>query len=108
MYEQSIPFTAYALISITSLVVTYSYITSNQEQDNENNSEINKEEETQINSVNPIPGTEPNPNLGENVPNFGGKKTKRKTRNKKYKHTKSKHTKPKQRNLTNKLKYFFF
>lgn len=107
MYDQSIPFTAYALISITSLVVTYSYITSNQEQDNENNeindNEIDKEDETQVNSINPIPGTEPNPDLGENVPNFGGKKRKRRTRIKKYKKTKTK-----QRNLTNKRKYFFF
>ena len=106
MYDKSIPFTAYALITITSLVVTYSYITSNQEEDNENN-EIDKEEqeeeETQINNINSIPGTEPNPDLGENVPNFGGKKIKRKTRNKKYKHTKSK-----RRTLTNKRKYFFF
>ncbi len=105
MYDKSIPFTAYALITITSLVVTYSYITSNQEEDNENN-EIDKEEqeeETQINNINSIPGTEPNPNLGENVPNFGGKKVKRKTRNKKYKHTKSKRS-----TSTNKRKYFFF
>tara|TARA_B100000282_G_C31726121_1_gene488556 strand:- start:1333 stop:1650 length:318 start_codon:yes stop_codon:yes gene_type:complete len=105
MYDKSIPFTAYALITITSLVVTYSYITSNQEEDNENN-EIDKEEqeeETQINNINSIPGTEPNPDLGENVPNFGGKKIKRKTRNKKYKHTKSK-----RRTSTNKRKYFFF
>ena len=104
MYEQSIPFTAYALISITSLVVTYSYITTNQEQDNDNNNEVNnsemeKEEESQINSVSSITGTEVNPNLGENVPNFGGKKTKRKTRNKKYKNTKMK-----RRNLTNSRK----
>lgn len=100
MYDKSIPFTAYALITITSLVVTYSYITSNQEEDNEIDKE---EEETQINNINSIPGTEPNPNLGENVPNFGGKKIKRKTRNKKYKHTKSK-----RRTSTNKRKYFFF
>jgi hypothetical protein len=99
MYDQSIPFTAYAFISITSLVVTYSYITSNQEEDNEiNNNEIDKKE-TEINSINPIPGIEPSPDLGENVPNFGGKKTKQRTRNKKYKNTKSK-----RRNSTNKRK----
>lgn len=77
MYDQSIPFTAYAFIGITSLVVTYSYITSNQDKDNENEIDKKEAEETPINSINSISGIEPSPDLGENVPNFGGKKTKK-------------------------------
>jgi len=68
-----------------------------------NNTINNVEDESQINNDNSIPNSQSNPDLGENVPNFGGKKTKRKTRNKKYKNTKSK-----RRNSTNKRKYFFF
>ena len=35
MYDQSIPFTAYALIGVTTLIVTYSHLISKSDNDEE-------------------------------------------------------------------------
>tara|TARA_A100001015_G_scaffold295675_1_gene374934 strand:- start:3750 stop:4181 length:432 start_codon:yes stop_codon:yes gene_type:complete len=126
MYDQSIPFTAYALIGVTTLIVTYSNLisksdngeeVSNQEdQENDVNSvtpddQYEQEDKKEYNTVNNVQTAVSNPNISSNdISNVnnneqlvGGKK-KRKTRNRKKKNRKSKR---KMKSIT-KRKYLLF
>jgi hypothetical protein len=126
MYDQSIPFTAYALIGVTTLIVTYSNLisksdndeeVSNQEdQENDVNSvtpdeQYGQEDKKEYNTVDNVQTAVSNPNISSNdISNVnnneqlvGGKK-KRKTRNRKKKNRKSKG----KTKSTTKRKYLLF
>lgn len=134
MYDQSIPFTAYAFIGVTTLVVTYSHLLMSSENEEENSiQEIegstpeeneNENENTPIEtvqntlsdptvapSVNTMPNTSvpaatvPSSTIPSSQPTMGGKK-KRKTRNKRKKAKKS--NRVRKTKSTTKRKYLLF
>lgn len=134
MYDQSIPFTAYAFIGVTTLVVTYSHLLMSSENEEENSlQEIegstpeeteNENENTPIETVqntlsdptvappvNTMPNTSvpaatvPSSTIPSSQPTIGGKK-KRKTRNKRKKAKKS--NRVRKTKSTTKRKYLLF
>lgn len=132
MYDQSIPFTAYAFIGVTTLVVTYSHLLMSSENEEENSlqeiegstPEENENENTPIETVqntlsdptvappvNTMPNTSvpaatvPSSTIPSSQPTIGGKK-KRKTRNKRKKAKKS--NRVRKTKSTTKRKYLLF
>ena len=120
MYDQSIPFTAYALIGVTTLIVTYSNLisksdndeeVSNQENDVTPDEEYGQEEKKEYNTVDNVQTVVSNPSISSNdISNVNnneqlvGCKKKKKTRNRKKKNRKSK----RKTKSTTKRKYLLF
>ena len=123
MYDQSIPFTAYALIGVTTVIVTYSNLISKSDNDEEVSNQENdvnsvtpdeeygQEEKKEYNTVDNVQTVVSNPsissndisNINNNEQLVGGKK-KKKTRNRKKKNRKSK----RKTKSTTKRKYLLF